>query len=76
MNIAVSDRQIQKKTDSRTFGCISTQKGAKEVTCPEIHEPAAVWRYMLENLPLRYRAGHSRRQGSVMTVDLEALTYV
>ena len=47
-----------------------------EANCPEIHGPAAVWRSMLKDLPLRDRAGHVRRQGSVMTVDLEALTRV
>ena len=46
------------------------------MSCPEVHGPAAVWRSMLKDLPLRGRAGHVRRQGSVMTVDLEALTRV
>ena len=44
------------------------------MSCPEVHRPAAVWRSMLKDLPLRDRARHVRRQGSVMTVDLEALT--
>ena len=70
------DRNQRQKTDSFTLGCISAQKGAKEVSCPEVHGPAAVWRSMLKDLPLRDRAGHVRRQGSVMTVDLEALTQV
>ena len=70
------DRYQRQETDSYTFGCISAQKGAKEVSCPEIHGPAAVWRSMLKDLLLRDRAGHVRRQDSVMTVDLEALTRV
>ena len=36
------DRNRRQKIDSFTFGCISTQKGAKEVSCPEIRELAAV----------------------------------
>ena len=42
------DRNQRQKTDSFTFGCISAQKGAKEVSCMEIHGPAAVWRSMLK----------------------------
>ena len=34
------DRNQRQKTDSFTFGCISAQKGAKEVSCPEVHGPA------------------------------------
>ena len=44
------------------------------VSCPEIHGPAAVWRSMLKDLPLRDRARYVGRQGSVMIVDFEALT--
>ena len=44
-----------------------------EVSCPERHGPAAVWRSMLRDLPPGDRAGRMRRQGSVMTVNLEAL---
>ena len=70
-------RQNQRqKTDSRAFGCISAQKGAKEASCPEINGPAAAWRSMLKDLPQRDRAGHVRRQGSVMIVNLEALARV
>ena len=43
------------------------------VSCPERHGPAAVWRSMLRDLPQGDRAGRVRRQGSIMTVDLEAL---
>ena len=44
------------------------------MSCPERHGPAAVWRSMLRDLPQGDRARRVRRQGSVMTVDLEALT--
>ena len=43
-------------------------------SCPDGHGPAAVWRSMLRDLPQGDRAGHVRRQGSVVTIDLEALT--
>ena len=56
------------------IGCISARKGANEASCPEVHGPAAVWRSMLRDLPQGDRAGRLRRQGSVMTVSLEALT--
>lgn len=46
-----TDRQIQRKIDARAFGCIFVQKEAREVNCPEIYEPAAVWRFMLKYLP-------------------------
>ena len=41
----------RQKTDSHTRGCISAQRGALEVSCPERHGPAAVWRSMLRDLP-------------------------
>ena len=44
------------------------------MSCSERHGPAAVWRSMLRDLPQGDRAGRVRRQGSVMTVSLEALT--
>ena len=66
-------RVQRQKIDSHTGGCISTQRGALEVSCPERHGPAAVWRSMLRDLPQGDRAGRVRRQGSVVTVDLEAL---
>ena len=50
MTCRFEDRQMQKRTDLCTFDCISTQKGAKEVSCPEIYEPVAVWRSMLKYL--------------------------
>ena len=42
-------------------------------SCPDGHGPAAVWRSVLRDLPQGDRAGHVRRQGSVVTIDLEAL---
>ena len=68
------NRFQRQRPDSYTGGCISTHRGALEVSCPEVHGPAAVWRSMLGNLPQGGRAGYVRRQGSVVTVDLEALT--
>ena len=67
--------QRQKQTDSfRERGCLSAHRGAREVSCADGHGPAAVWRSMLRDLPQGDRAGHVRRQGSVVTIDLEALT--
>ena len=66
--------QRQRQTDSFRGGCISAHRGAREVSCPDGHGPAAVWRSMLRDLPQGDRAGHVRRQGSVVTIDLEALT--
>ena len=45
------DINQRQNTDSFTFGCISAQKGTKEVSCPEVHGLAAVWRSMLKDLP-------------------------
>ena len=67
--------RYQRQTDSFSRGGISAQRGAREVSCPERHGPAAVWRSMLRGLPQGDRVGHVRRQGSIMTVDLEALTH-
>ena len=39
------------KTDSFHYGSISAQKGAREVSCPEVHGPAVVWRSMLRDMP-------------------------
>ena len=67
--------QRQRQSDSfRDRGCVFAHLGAREVSCPDGHGPAAVWRSMLKDLPQGDRAGHVRRQGSVVTVDLEALT--
>ena len=67
-------RDRYQKTYLFRKGCKSTHPGALEVSCPERHGPAAVWRSMLKDLPHGDRAGHVRRQGSIVTVDLEALT--
>ena len=58
----------------RDRGCVSAQKGAREVSCPDGHGPAAMWRSMLRDLPQGDRTGRVRRQGSVVIVDLEVLT--
>ena len=63
----------RKSTEIQHRGCLSTQTGAVEASCPESHGPAAVWRSILRDLPQRDRAGRVRRQGSVVTVDLVAL---
>ena len=68
------DRFQRQRIDSHRIGCISAQRGAREVSCLEVHGPAVVWRSLLKDLPLRNRAGYVRRYGSVMIVDLEALT--
>ena len=68
-----TSRVPRQKADSHRIGCISAQRGACEVSCPEVHGPAAVWRSMLRDLPQEDRARYVRRQGSIMIVDLEAL---
>ena len=55
------DRYQKQKTDSSSRGCLSAHRGAREVSCPESHGPAAVWRSMLKDLPQGDRAGHVRR---------------
>ena len=70
----IRDRYQRHTTDSFRGGCISAHRGAREVSCPESHGPAAVWRSLLKDLPQGDRAGHVRRQGSVVTIDMEALT--
>ena len=70
-----ADRIERHKTDFHTVGCISAQRGAQEVSYLEVHGLAAMWRSMLKDLPLGDRARFVRRQGFVMTVDLEALTH-
>ena len=48
--------------------------GAVEVSYPGNYGPAAVWRSYVKDLPLRDRTGYMRRKGSVVEVDLVALT--
>ena len=67
-------RVQRQRSDSHTGGCISAQRGALEVSCSERHGPAAMWRSFVKDLPPRDRAGYLRKKGSVVTVDLEALT--
>ena len=50
------------------------QLGVTEASCPDVHGPAAVWRSFAKDLPPGDRTGYVRRQGSVVTIDLEALT--
>ena len=45
------DRKPRQKIDSFRDGCKSSQKGAQEVSYPEVHGPAAVWRSILRDLP-------------------------
>ena len=68
-------RDKDQKTDSFRHGCKSAHKGAREVSCPEVHGPVAVWRSMLRDLLQGDRVGRVRRQGSVVIVDLEALMH-
>ena len=72
----IVQRQMQRRftKPAQHRGCLSTHSGALEASCPERHGPAAVWRSMLRDLPQGDRAGRMRRQGSVVTVSLEALT--
>ena len=70
-----SIRGQRQTTDSfRERGCVSAHTGAREVSCLDGHGPAAVWRSMLRDLPQGDRTGRVRRQGSVVTVSLAALT--
>ena len=83
-----SNRRIQSKTHksvqwqkkNRTTepaqrnGCRYAQSGAIKASYPDGYGPAAVWRSYAKDLPLRDRAGYMRRQGSIVEVDLVALT--
>ena len=70
--------QLQKKnrttTSAQYRGCRLAHSGAFEASCPDGYGPAAVWRSFAKDLPLRDRTGYMRRQGSVVEVDLVALT--
>ena len=67
--------QRQRKfRETQYAGCRSAHTGALVESCPERHGPAAVWRSLLKDLPQGDRTGRVRRQGSVVTIDLEALT--
>ena len=67
-------RNEDEDTDAFQRGCKFAHIGAVEASCPESHGPAAVWRSLLKDLPQRDRAGHMRRMGSIVEIDLEALT--
>ena len=70
--------QLQKKrrttAPAQSRGCTFAHAGAVEASCPDGHGPAAVWRSFAKDLPLGDRTGYVRRQGSVVMIDLEALT--
>ena len=55
-------------------GCRTAHLGATEASCPDGHGPAAVWRSFVKDLPQGDRTRYVRKQGSVVTIDLEALT--
>ena len=67
-------QRLRQYIDSQKIGCKSAQQGAQK-SCQENHGPAAKWRLILKDLPLRDRAGYVRRHGSIVTVSLEALTH-
>ena len=46
-----SARVQRQRVDTHTGGCESAHRGAFEVSCPEVHGPAAMWRSMLRDLP-------------------------
>ena len=67
----------QKKTTTvpaQYRGCRTAHLGATDASCPDVHGPAAVWRSVVKDLPLGDRTRYVRRQGSVVMIDLEALT--
>ena len=43
--------RFQRHTNSFQGGCVSAHLGAREVSCPESHGLAAVWRSLLKDLP-------------------------
>ena len=67
-------RQKKKTTSTQYRGCKFAQIGAIEASCPDGHGPVAVWRSFAKDLPQGDRTGSVRRQGSVVMIDLEALT--
>ena len=56
-------RDRLQKTDSFRGGCLFAHRGAREVSCPESHGPAAVWRSLLKDQPQGDRARHVREAG-------------
>ena len=70
-------KQKKNTTVSAQFkGCKFAQIGAREASCPDGHGPVAVWRAFVKDLPQGDRTGYMRKQGSVVTIDLEALMQV
>ena len=67
-------KKVMTTIPAQNRGCRFAQLGAREASCPGGHGPAAVWRSYVKDLPQRDRTGYVRRQGSVVTIDLEALT--
>ena len=70
-----TDGKKRKKRTER-YGIPNFHRFRKSLatSSPEVHGPAAVWRSMLRDLPQGDRIGYVRREGSIVTVDLEALT--
>ena len=70
--------RLQKKRrtteTAQKIGCKTAHAGAVEASCPGNYGPAAVWRSYAKDLPLGDRTGYMRRKGSVVEVDLVALT--
>ena len=70
--------QLQKKNrttePAQRKGCKFAHSGAVEASCPGNHGPAAMWRSYAKDLPLGDRAGYMRRKGSIVEIDLVALT--
>ena len=70
--------QLQKKrrttTPAPSRGCTFAHTGAREASCPDGYGPAAMWRSFAKDLPQGDRTGYMRRKGSVVEVDLVALT--
>ena len=70
--------QLQKKNrttePAQRNGCRYAHSGAVEASCPDGSGPAAVWRSYIKDLPFGDRARYMRRQGSIVEIDLEALT--
>ena len=75
-NVQYLRQKRRPRTHNTREGCTAQPGAFLEVSCPERHGPAAVWRSLLKDLPQGDRSGHLRRQGSVVIASLEALTQV
>ena len=67
-------KKVMTMTLAQNRGCRFAHTGATEASCPGGHGPAAVWRSYAKDLPQGDRTGYMRKQGSVVMIDLEALT--